>query len=358
MHLKDKAKQLPELPGVYMMKDAQSNIIYVGKAKSLKNRVSQYFQNSRKHTPKIVRMVESIKDFETISADTELEALLLECRLIKDLKPIYNSQLKNHQRYVFININIEEPYPTIEVVAEKKEAGLNFGPYNSLSSAERGANAIKENMRLRHCRSLSSKDSGCLNYQLGFCSAPCSGEISNHEYRRLVDQAVDFLKGGKSDLIKQLNRRMKAAAEVLDFDKAVKYRDDLAALRHLMYKGETVKFTGDNRCIAALEKMEGSEYKFFLIKGSRIIYKNTLLYTEDKSQLQQHMVSMILQNRAQLQKREAINIDKQDIDQVQIVYSYLKNKRECSYIVVPQSWLKKKDSSKLEQGIMKLSNML
>ncbi|MDF2530825.1 MAG: putative endonuclease, partial [Clostridia bacterium] len=96
MHLKDKAKQLPELPGVYMMKDAQNNIIYVGKAKSLKNRVSQYFQNSSKHSPKIVRMVEGIKDFDIILADTELEALLLECRMIKDLKPIYNSQLKNH----------------------------------------------------------------------------------------------------------------------------------------------------------------------------------------------------------------------------------------------------------------------
>jgi excinuclease ABC subunit C len=358
MHLKDKAKQLPELPGVYIMKDAQNNIIYVGKAKSLKNRVSQYFQNSSKHSPKIVRMVEGIKDFDVILADTELEALLLECRMIKDLKPIYNSQLKNHQRYVFININMEEQYPTLEVVAEKRDKGLNFGPYNSLSSAERGANAIKENIRLRYCRSLSSKHSGCLNYQLGFCSAPCTGEISDIDYRRLVDQAADFLKGGKSDLIKQLNAKMKAAADVLDFDKAVKYRDDLKALKHLMYKGKTIKFTGDNRRMAVLERIEGSEYKLFIIKGSRIIYKERLILAGDKSQLQQHIVFLVLKNREQLQKHEAATINKQDIDQAQIIYSYLKNKKECSYIVVPQSWLKKKENLKLEQGIMKLVNML
>lgn len=139
-------------------------------------------------------MIEGIRDFDYILADTEFEALLLECRLIKDLKPMYNSMLKNHQKYVFININIEEQYPTLEVVVEKQRKGLNFGPYNSLNSAERGINVIKENIRIRHCKSLSSKNAGCLNYQLGFCVAPCIGELSDIEYRKLIDQAINLLK--------------------------------------------------------------------------------------------------------------------------------------------------------------------
>lgn len=358
MHLKDKVKQLPELPGVYMMKDSQENIIYVGKAKSLKNRVSQYFHSSSRHAPKIVRMVEGIRDFDMLLADTELEALLLECRLIKDLQPIYNSQLKNHKKYVFINMVPEEQYPTLEVVSEKNGKGICFGPYNSLHNTERGLKAIKENIRIRHCKNLSSKESGCLNYQLGLCAAPCSGCISDIEYRKLIDEAIDFLKGKNIELIKQLESKMLAAAENLDFDKAAKYRDDIRALKHLMYKGETVRFTGESRCIAALERIGDTGFKFFLIKGSRIIYKERISLNKDVNQLNQHLASLILENCGKQQKSKATIIDKQDIDQIQIVYSYLKNKKDCSYVVVPQSWLKKNDTIKLEEGIKKLLDML
>jgi excinuclease ABC subunit C len=356
--LRERARQLPDNPGVYRMKDSHDNIIYIGKAKNLKNRVSQYFRSSTGHSPKILRMIEIITDFDYILTDTEFEALLLECRLIKELKPMYNSLLKNHQKYVFININIEEQYPTLEVVSEKQGKGLNFGPYNSLSSAERGIAVIKENIKIRHCRSLSSKNAGCLNYQLGFCVAPCTGEIPDIEYRKLIDQVINLLKGGSSDLIKQLDCKMKAAAEALDFDKAVKYRDDIRVLRHLMNKGKAIRFIGKNRCIIALERIEKNQYKLFLINGSSIIYKERYVFKGDTEQLKQHLISIVLTNSQLLQKHEETNTDKQDIDQGQIIYSYLKNKKECSYTVVPQSWLKKKDTSKLESGMMKLANML
>ena len=356
--LREKVRQLPDNPGVYIMKDSHYNIIYIGKAKNLKNRVSQYFRSSSGHSPKILRMIEGISDFEYILADTEFEALLLECSLIKDLKPMYNSLLKNHQKYVFININIEEQYPTLEVAWEKQRKGLNFGPYNSLNIAERGINVIKENIRIRHCKSLSSKNAGCLNYQLGFCAAPCTGELPDIEYRKLVDQAINLLKGGKSDLVKQLDSKMKAAAEVLDFDKAVKYRDDIRALKHLMNKGQTIKFTGENRCIIALERIEKYEYKLFIIKGSSITYKERYIFAGDADQLQQHLISIVLTNIEQLKKHETVSIDKQDIDRAQIVYSYLKNKKECSYMVIPKIWLKKKDTSKLELGMKRLVDML
>ena len=358
MDLKEQVKQLPDNPGVYIMKDAHDNTIYIGKAKNLKNRVSQYFRKSTGHSPKILRMIEGIRDFDYILTDTEFEALLLECHLIKEQKPIYNSQLKNHKKYVFININMEEPYPILEVAFEKQNKGLNFGPYNSLGSAERGLSVIKENIRIRHCKSLSSKAAGCINYQLGFCLAPCTGELPNAEYGKLIDQAINLLRGGKSDLVKQLDSKMKAAAEVLDFDKAVKYREDLRALKHLMNKGATIKFTGENRCIIAMESMGRCEYKLFLIKGSSIIFKEKYLFSGDAGQLQQHLISMILTNIEQLQRHETTSMDKQSIDQAQIIYSYLKNKKECNFVVVPQSWLKKKELCKLELHVKRLVDML
>lgn len=358
MSLKEKVRQLPDTPGVYIMKDSHDNIIYVGKAKNLKNRVSQYFRGSSGHSTKILRMIEGIRDFDYILTDTEFEALILECSLIKDLKPMYNSLLKNHQKYVYININTDEQYPTLEVVFEKQSEGLNFGPYNSLSIAERGINVIKENMGIRHCKNLSSKNAGCLKNQLGFCAAPCTSEVSDVEYRRLIDQAVILLKGGKSDLVKQLDSKMKAAAEILDFDKAARYRDDLRAIKHLMNKGKTIEFTGGNRCVVALEKIEGYEYKIFLINGSSIILKERYVLTSDIDELQKHLISMILSNIEQLQIPETASLDKQDMDQAQIIYSYLKNKKECSYIVISKNWLKKKDKSKLELRMKRLVDML
>jgi excinuclease ABC subunit C len=358
MHLKEKAKQLPEVPGVYIMKDSQDNIIYIGKAKSLKNRVGQYFQNSSRHAPKIIRMIEGIRDFDYIFADTELEALLLECRLIKDIKPMYNSQLKNHQRYVYININLEEKYPTLEIESEKKGKGIYFGPYNSLNNVERGVNAIKRNIRIRHCSSLVAKSSGCLNYQLGFCAAPCAGEVPDVEYRKLIDEAIDFLKGGKSDLIKELKSKMIEAAEALEFDKAAKYRDDIRALGHLVNKQKTISFAENGRNIIALEKVNELYYKLFIIKGSSVIYKERVDIMQDKSVLKRHIIDLIFRYKNELKKNDVAEIDKGEIDQGQILYSYIKNKKGCNHISISKSWLKGQETVRLELGVQKLIERL
>jgi excinuclease ABC subunit C len=151
---------------------------------------------------------------------------------------------------------------------------------------------------------------------------------------------------------------MKAAAEILDFDKAARYRDDLRAFKHLMNKGRTIKFAGGNRCILALEKIEGFEYKIFLISGSYIIFKERYRFKGDSEQLQQYLTTMILKNLEKLQGESTVGLDKQDVDQAQIIYSYLKNKKECSYVVIPRNWLKKKELTKLELGLKRLVDML
>lgn len=357
MHLKDKARQLPESPGVYIMKDSSENIIYIGKAKNLRNRINQYFQGSGRHSPKILRMIEGISSFDYLLADTELEALLLECRLIKDIQPMYNSQLKNHKKYVYININLEDKYPTLEVVSEKQGKGIYFGPYSSMNSVERAVNIIKERIKIRHCSNLTSKNSGCLNYQLGFCIAPCTGDISDGEYRLLIDEAITLLNGGKSDLLKQLKGKMLTAAEELDFDKAAKYRDDIRALGSLVNKQKTIRFT---RCklVVALEKICETDYKLFIIKGSRIIYKERVNYSQGKAALKKHIAELVSLFKEELVKYENNEIDKAEIDQAQIIYSYLRSKEECCYMLLPKSWLGRNDADKLKQGVEKLVDII
>lgn len=351
MDLKEKAKKLPEQPGVYLMKDHEGNIIYVGKAKSLKNRVSQYFQNSSRHAPKILRMVEGIRDFDNLFADTELEALLLECRLIKDLKPLYNSQLKNHLKYVYIRIDFSEPYPTLELTGSKEGKGSYFGPYNSLHHVERVLQVIKENWRLRHCRSFSSRKTGCLNHQLGYCIGPCTGEVNREDYGILLTEVEGLLKSGKTDLLKKLEAKMKAAAEVLDFDKAAKYRDDIGALQHVLNKQKTIRFSQSSRCMVALEQMEGRQYKLFILKGGRIVYKERFELSEHTEKLEERIRELIARYKPLLQKKENIEVEKGEIDQAQILFSYLKNKKECSYLLIPRNWMSSKESEKLYKGI-------
>jgi len=354
MDLKAKAKKLPETPGVYVMKDSQGNILYIGKAKSLRNRVSQYFQNSRQHPPKILRLIEGIRDFDYIYADTELEALLLECRLIKDIKPMYNSQLKNHRKYVYICINTDEKYPTLGIEAEKTEQGICYGPYTSQNNVERAVDSIKETLKLRHCSNYTVRHSGCLNFQLGLCSAPCAGEIQEADYKGRIADAVSFLKGSKSDLIKQTEAKMIAAAERLDFNKAAKYRDDIKALAHLSNKQKTIKFTGSSKLVAALEKVTDMEYKLFLMKGSRVIYKERLDASVGRDVVEQYTFQLVLNYKEELIKNEFLEIEKDEIDQAQIVYSYLKNKKDCCYVTIAKSWLNKNDTTKLQQAIKKL----
>lgn len=354
MDLKEKARKLPEIPGVYVMRDSYGNIIYVGKAKSLKNRVSQYFQSSNRHAPKIIRMIENIKTFDYIPADTELEALLLECRMIKDLKPMYNSQMKNDLGYVYVRLASENEFPTFEIVREKTAGEICFGPYTSEKSVERALEALQDNFRLRSCKSFTARKSGCLRQQLGLCMAPCTEKIDIKEYTEQAEGALGFLEGRKLELLTLLQNKMEAAAEALDFARAAKYRDDIRALKRMTNRQKAVGFTQQNRNIAAVERLDASTAKLFIMQGSHIVYKARLeLNSIDKGGLQRHIAGSILACLREL-GRKSSTLDKQEVDQAHIVFSYLKNKKECSYMLIPKSWLKGNNISKLEQSTGKL----
>lgn len=359
MDFKEKVKLLPEAPGVYLMKDSGSNIIYVGKSKNLKSRVGQYFRSSKNHSPKVVKMVQGIRDFEYIVTDTEFEALLLECRLIKEIKPVYNSQMKNDRGYIYIRITVEEKFPRILVSEEKKEEGsLYFGPYTSLKSIERAVEAIRENYQIRSCSgwNVSRNTTGCLSYQLGFCTAPCADTAAKDTYINQVNDAISFLQGQNKNLMEKLKGRMQEASQKLDFDKAAKYRDDMYALNHIINKQKAISFTKGDRNIVALERVGKSKAKLFLIRDNNLLYSEKMQYNyTDKDGIKENIKGSILKYLKVNENKEVKKIDKQDIDQAQIIFSYLKNrKNNCKYILIPNSWIKRSGEIRLDNGIDKL----
>ena len=236
--LKQAALSLPYEPGVYLMKDASDTVIYVGKAKKLKNRVSQYFQETASHTPKTRRMVSQVDHFETIAAATEFEALVLECSLIKHYMPKYNILLKDDKGYPYLRVDLRETYPVITLASRVKDDGAKyFGPYGSRGRSQQVINAIRATFRLPHCGKKFPRDIGkerpCLNYQMNQCDGWCRPSKTQTEYHSLLEQAVQLLEGKYQSLTDQLKCQMETAAEGLEFERAAELRDRMQAIASL-----------------------------------------------------------------------------------------------------------------------------
>ncbi len=233
--LHQRVRALPRKPGVYLMKNRQGQVIYVGKAKALKNRVSQYFQNEAKHTPKTRKMVENIDNFDIIVCESEFEALVLENQMIKKYKPKYNILLKDDKGYPFIRVSTDQLYPEFTVVGRRgKDAARYLGPYAGRGAAMQAIDTVSRALGLRTCRRVLPRDIGksrpCLNAQLGRCCAPCAGKVSQEEYAQRVAQAIDVLEGNYKQLAEQLERQMLQAAEEERFEQAAQLRDRMRAI--------------------------------------------------------------------------------------------------------------------------------
>lgn len=241
--LRKKAMSLPQTPGVYLMKNQKGAIIYVGKAKALKSRVSQYF-NGQPHDIKVEKMIGHVEDFDYILTGSEFEALVLECSLIKRHMPKYNILLKDDKGYHYIKIT-NGPWPSITAVKKKFEDGAEYiGPYTSSYTVTRSVDEALKIFRLPQCSKIFPRDRGksrpCLNHFIGQCAAPCGGKISEEDYNAAVSDAVRFLKGGSGAALKDLTARMKEASDALDFEKAAKYRDAINALKRVTEKQKVV----------------------------------------------------------------------------------------------------------------------
>ena len=237
--IQEELKKLPAKPGVYIMHDAHDDIIYVGKAIILKNRVRQYFQSSRNHTPKIRQMVSHVARFEYIITDSELEALVLECNLIKEHRPKYNTMLKDDKTYPYIKVTVGEAFPRIMLVRSmKKDKAKYFGPYTSSQSVRDIIDLSQKIYKIRSCNRSLPKETGndrpCLYYHMGQCQAPCQGYISQEEYHENVRQMLHFLGGNFEPVIQMLTDKMYAASEKMDFEKAASYRDLLNSVKQIV----------------------------------------------------------------------------------------------------------------------------
>ena len=225
-NIEEELKKLPAQPGVYIMHDATDQIIYVGKAISLTNRVHQYFQSSRNKTAKIQKMVSKIAWFEYIVTDSELEALVLECNLIKEHQPRYNTMLKDDKAYPYIKVTVTEDFPRVLFARTmKKDKNKYFGPYTSAGAVKDTIDLIHKLYKIRTCSRNLPKDIGkdrpCLNYHIKQCDAPCQGYISKEQYEESVNQALEFLNGRYDSVLKMLEKKMMDASDAMDFEKAI-----------------------------------------------------------------------------------------------------------------------------------------
>ena len=276
-NIQEELKKLPGKPGVYLMHDEKDAIIYVGKAISLKNRVRQYFQSSRNKGAKIEQMVTHISRFEYIVTDSELEALVLECNLIKEHRPKYNTMLMDDKSYPFIKVTVNEPFPRVMLARQmKKDKAKYFGPYTSAGAVKDTIELIRKLYHIRSCNRSLPKDIGkeraCLNYHIHQCQAPCQGYISQEEYRKSIDEVVRFLNGHYDLVLKELEEKMMAASDSLEFEKAIEYRDLLTSVQKVAQKQKITDTAGDDRDIIAMaSEGEDAVVQVFFIRSGRLI---------------------------------------------------------------------------------------
>ncbi len=276
-NIEEELRKLPDKPGVYLMHDKNDTIIYVGKAVVLKNRVRQYFQSSRGKSPKIQRMVEQIAWFEYIVVDSEMEALILECNLIKEHQPKYNTMLKDDKHYPYIRVTVNEAYPRIMLARErKKDKAKYFGPYTSAQAVHDSIDLLKKTYFVRSCNRVLPRDMGkerpCLYYHMGQCKAPCQGYISEAEYKENMSQVEEFLGGNYALITKRLETQMMKFSEEMEFEKAAEYRDLLFSVKRLAEKQKADDEMNVDRDIVAFATAgdEGVAQVFFVRNGKMV----------------------------------------------------------------------------------------
>lgn len=294
-NIEDELKKLPSQPGVYLMHDAKDEIIYVGKAISLKNRVRQYFQSSRNKSAKIEQMVSRIARFEYIVTDSEMEALVLECNLIKEHQPRYNTMLKDDKAYPYIKVTVGEDFPRVMLARTmKKDKNRYFGPYTSAGAVKDTIDLIHKLYKIRTCSRNLPRDTGkerpCLNYHIKQCDAPCQGYISKEEYGENIRQVLEFLNGRYDGILKNLEEKMQAASDAMDFEKAIEYRDLLSSVKQVAQKQKITSSNMEDRDIIAMARddMDAVVQVFFVREGKlvgRDHFRMSVAAAETKGQI-------------------------------------------------------------------------
>lgn len=326
-NIEDELKKLPHKPGVYIMRNKDDKIIYVGKAISLKNRVTQYFRKTNK-TQRIKNMVSLIDHFEYIVCDNEAEALILECNLIKENRPKFNVLLKDDKTYPYIRIGMKEEYPSIYITRRIQNDGAKyFGPYANPGAAREMLNFIKEKFQVRQCKTFKFNDRACLNYHIKKCLAPCMKYVTRDEYMVQINQIIMLLEGKTSKILKELEAEMKQASEKLEFEKAAAIRDRMNAIERISAKQKVSNISENNIDVIGVYKNELSVcVEIFFVRGSKMIDREHYFFDELKDMETKEILSGFIK-QYYLGKMEFPNkiMIQEEIEDKEIIQEWLTN---------------------------------
>ena len=306
--VEEKLKLLPDKPGVYIMKNEQGKIIYVGKAVVLKNRVRQYFQSNKNHTPKVRAMVSHIADFEIIMTHSEVEALILECNLIKKHRPRYNISLKDDKSYPYVKVTVQEDFPRVFITRRVlKDGARYFGPYTNATAVHESLKLLRRLFPLRTCRHLQERP--CLEYHIKRCLAPCAGKVGKDDYDAMIRAVLLFLEGRTDDVERELQFRMEAAADAYHFELAARLRDQLLAVRKVAEKQNIVTGSGDQDAVGMARSEIGVVVQIFFIRAGKMIGREHFLLQSTEEESDEAILAAFLQqyyHRAAFIPREVL----------------------------------------------------
>ncbi|HHV18148.1 MAG TPA: excinuclease ABC subunit UvrC [Thermoanaerobacterales bacterium] len=346
----DSVADFPEKPGVCIMKDKRNRIIYVGKAVSLKNRVRSYFQSSKNLPLKVVSMVSKVEDVEYIVTDSEVEALILECNLIKFNRPKYNILLRDDKQYPYIRITLNQPFPRIEVVRKvKKDGAKYFGPYADAGAMREAIDVINKVFPIRSCKKdlsqIPLKERPCLNYHIERCLAPCQGFIEEEEYNEIIKNIIMFLEGKQETLIKELKTKMQKAADNLNFERAAVLRNQIGALKKVLEKQKIVYTDMIDQDIIAMARSFDTVciQVFFIREGKLLAREPFILQNTDDEERREILTAFVKQfyNNAHFIPKQII-ID-EEIDDKETIEEWLSRKKGSRvYVIIPKRGEKRK----------------
>ncbi|OPA81226.1 hypothetical protein BVG16_02580 [Paenibacillus selenitireducens] len=353
MLLMDQVHNLPSTPGVYLMKDSLGSIIYVGKSKHLRERVQSYFYNSKSHSQKVKKLASHIRSLDHIVTDTEFEAFMLECKLIQELKPMYNKKMKNPHAYTYIKIKRNEGLHRIATTHTTSDGDdcYYFGPYTaSKFTLDKAIQGIQECFRIA-CNQSNTTKGACLNYSLGLCLGMCLGGDAVQQYNDIIARFIALLDGTNRSLFEELEQKMLAAAEQYDFETAAKYRDYIETVNILINKKKVSEFSKTNENLVILENLNEDTVKLFLVNRNSIIYhEKHNVDSAGMGRLQSKVKSLILEYFKPEKARLSNEVNRDEIDHAQIIYSYVQGSA-CSYIHILEEWLELENQAELGEAL-------
>ena len=343
--IKNALAVLPDKPGVYLMHDAHGKVIYVGKAVVLKNRVRSYFRNLASHTPKVKAMVEKIAEIETIVTSSEVEALILECNLIKKYRPRYNIMLKDDKTYPFLKVTMNEEFPRIYVTRRQQRDGAKYyGPYADVGAMHDTVKLLRTMFPLRTCRKMNT-DRPCLNYHIKRCLAPCAGYVSREEYGNMIKSVCMVLDGRTTELERDLKRRMQEASDNYAFEEAARLRDQLQAVTRLNEQQKAVTGSGGDMDIIGFAKdMTGICLQIFFVRKGKLIGRDNFFLPDGGEAEQEVMSAFVKQyyNEATFIPKEIVVPYLPEDEEKQLIEIWLADRAERkAELILPQRGVKK-----------------